>query len=217
MRFAGVVTSPILEIPALIGEHVRLEPLGPQHADDLAVAAADGDVWRKWTTSIPHPDRVPAEIERRLAEHAKGTMVPWATCLPDGRAIGMTTYMNVDVPNRRVEIGSTWLGAAAQGTAINPEAKLLQLSRAFDDLDCIAVEFRTHWHNRQSRAAIARLGAKQDGVLRNHAIGLDGSMGDAVVLSLGVAGCPASPLGRLARLCRINLGAAPRSGGGTRR
>jgi RimJ/RimL family protein N-acetyltransferase len=187
----------------LPGEHVRLEPLGPQHAADLARAAAEDDVWRKWTTSIPHPDHVPAEIERRLGEHAAGRMVPWATCLPDGRAIGMTTYMNIDVPNRRVEIGSTWLGPSAQGTPINPEAKLLQLSRAFDDLDCIAVEFRTHWHNRQSRAAIARLGAKQDGVLRNHSIGFDGSLRDTVVFSIVRDEWPAVRLGLLDRLGRI--------------
>ena len=185
MRLHDPVTTPkILDLPLLIGEHVRLEPLGMRHAADLAVAAADGEVWRKWTTTIPEPHGVQAEIERRLELHARGEMVPWATCLPDGRAIGVTTYMHIDVANRRLEIGSTWLGRSAQGTSVNPEAKLLQLSRAFDDLDCIAVEFRTHWHNRQSRAAIARLGAKQDGVLRNHSIGYDGSLRDTVVFSI---------------------------------
>jgi RimJ/RimL family protein N-acetyltransferase len=96
----------------------------------------------------------------------------------------MTTFMNIDAPNRRVEIGSTWIGSAAQGTGVNPAAKLLLLSRAFDELECIAVEFRTHWHNHQSRAAIARLGAKQDGVLRNHSVWTDGSLRDTVVFSI---------------------------------
>ncbi len=131
-------------------------------------------MWRKWSTSIPAPDRVPAEIDARLAHQAAGRMTAWATCLPDGTPVGMTTYLNIDEANRRLEIGYTWLGASAQRTMVNPEAKLLQLTRAFDDLDCIAVEFRTHWHNRQSRRAIAALGAKQDGVLRNHQFGKDG-------------------------------------------
>lgn len=184
MRFDGGVTGPFLDAVLLTGGHVRLEPLGPQHAPGLALAAADGEVWRTWTTGIPTPDAVPAEIERRLAEHAAGRMVPWATCLPDGTPVGMTTYLNVDEANRRLEIGSTWLGASAQRTRVNPDAKLLQLTRAFDELDCIAVEFRTHWHNRQSRRAIAALGAKQDGVLRNHLVWRDGTLRDTVVFSV---------------------------------
>lgn len=184
MRFDGGVTGPFLDAVLLTGGHVRLEPLGPQHAAGLALAAADGEVWRTWTTAIAAPDAVPAEIERRLAEHAAGRMVPWATCLPDGTPVGMTTYLNVDEANRRLEIGSTWLGASAQRTRVNPAAKLLQLTRAFDELDCIAVEFRTHWHNRQSRRAIAALGAKQDGVLRNHLVWRDGTLRDTVVFSV---------------------------------
>lgn len=184
MRFGGAVTGAMLDPVLLVGDHVRLEPLGPQHAAGLSVASADGDVWRKWTTTIPSPDEMPAEIERRLAAHAAGRIVPWAVCLPDGTPVGMTTYWSVDPANRRVEIGATWLGASAQGTKVNPEAKLLQLARAFDELDCIAVEFRTHWHNRQSRRAIAALGAKQDGVLRNHQLMRDGSLRDTVVFSI---------------------------------
>jgi N-acetyltransferase len=203
MRFDGAVTTAFLDAVPLIGEHVRLEPLDAQHADGLAAAAADGDVWRKWTTAIPAPGDVPAEIERRLAAHAAGRIVPWATCLPDGTPVGMTTYWAVDEPNRRVEIGATWLGASAQRTLVNPEAKLLQLRRAFDDLGCIAVEFRTHWHNRQSRRAIAALGAKQDGVLRNHQIGRDGSLRDTVVFSILRDEWPTARLGLLARLGRM--------------
>ena len=112
-----------------------------------------------------------AEIDRRLKLQAEGRMAPWAVVSrSSGRAVGMTTYMNIDAPNRRVEIGSTWIGRDAQGTGVNPAAKLLLLARAFEELNCIAVEFRTHWHNGQSRAAIAKLGAKQDGVLRNHQV-----------------------------------------------
>lgn len=173
-------TEPVL----LESDVVRLEPLTPLHAGGLAAACADGEVWRKWSTSVPSPEGVPAEVERRLALQAVGAMLPWATCLPDGTPVGMTTYMNVDAPNRRVEIGSTWLGASSQRTAVNPSAKLLQLEHAFEHLDCIAVEFRTHWHNRQSRRAIAALGAKQDGVLRNHSIDRLGALRDTVVFSI---------------------------------
>lgn len=202
MRFDGGVIPSMLEAVPLIGEHVRLEPLGPQHAAGLTVAAADGDVWRKWTTSVPAPDDVPAEIDRRLAAHAAGRIVPWATCLPDGTPVGMTTFWHIDEANRRLEIGATWLAPSVQGTLVNPEAKLLQLTRAFDELECIAVEFRTHWHNRQSRRAIAALGAKQDGVLRNHQIMRDGSLRDTVVFSILRDEWSAVRAGLLARLGR---------------
>lgn len=176
----GFAATPVLE-----NDVVRLEPLSPSHAADLSAAVAVDELWRTWYTRIPAPDAVPAEIDRRLALQREGALAPWAVVSADsGRAVGMTTFMNLDAPNRRLEIGSTWIGAAVHGTGINPAAKLLLLSRAFDDLDCIAVEFRTHWHNHQSRAAIARLGAKQDGVLRNHAVWADGSLRDTVVFSI---------------------------------
>ncbi len=159
----------------------------------------DGEVWRKWTTRIPSPEEVPAEIEARLAAQAAGRIVPWAI-VADGRAVGMTTYWAIDDANRRLEIGATWLGASAQGTGINAEAKLLLLTRAFEVLDCIAVEFRTHFHNRQSRAAIERLGAKQDGVLRSHQIGREGTLRDTVVYSILAAEWPTVRLGLLERL-----------------
>jgi RimJ/RimL family protein N-acetyltransferase len=199
MRFDGAM-APFLDTPLLVGQHVRLEPLGPQHAAGLAVAAAEGDVWRTWTTTVPSPEDVPGEIERRLAAHAAGRTVPWATCLPDGTPVGMTTFWQVDEVNRRLEIGATWLAPSSQGTKVNPEAKLLQLTRAFDELDCIAVEFRTHWHNRRSRRAIAALGAKQDGVLRNHQIMRDGSLRDTVVFSIVRDEWSAVRAGLLARL-----------------
>jgi RimJ/RimL family protein N-acetyltransferase len=135
-----------------------------------------------------------SEIDRRLELQTKGLMRAFAVLdmRPDvsthGRSIGMTTFMNIDVANRRVEIGSTWYAQSAQRSAINTECKLMMLTHAFEELDCIAVEFRTHWHNRQSRAAIERLGAKLDGVLRNHAINTHpdakGTLRDTCVYSI---------------------------------
>lgn len=169
--------------PVLENRLVRLEPLSQDHRDDLAEAV--GDLWRTWYTRIPSPDDMAAEIDRRLGEHEAGRMAPWAVVdARTGRAVGMTTYLNLEAPHRRLEVGSTWLGGRAQGTGINPAAKLLLLERAFEVLGCIAVELRTHWHNHQSRAAIARLGAKQDGVLRNHTVMPDGVIRDTVVFSI---------------------------------
>jgi RimJ/RimL family protein N-acetyltransferase len=126
-----------------------------------------------------------AEIDRRVGLREAGTMLPFTVRVNDtGRIVGMTTYMNVDAANRRVEIGSTWTAQSAQRTATNTESKLLLLAHAFINLECIAVEFRTHWMNLQSRAAISRLGAKQDGVLRSHNIMADGSLRDTVVFSI---------------------------------
>lgn len=173
------------ETPTLTNEHVNLQPLAARHHDDLVEAVRIGELWRAWYTRIPSPEGMAAEIDRRLTRQADGVTAPWAIIDPmSGKAVGMTTYLNLDAENRRLEIGSTWIGKQAQGTLINPAAKLLLLTRAFDDLGCIAVEFRTHWHNRQSRAAIAKLGAKQDGVLRNHTIFPNGTIRDTVVFSI---------------------------------
>jgi RimJ/RimL family protein N-acetyltransferase len=171
--------------PTLENDTVRLEPLAASHAADLSAAVAVDDLWRTWYTRIPSPDAMADEIERRLALQRSGSLAPWTIVdVATGRAAGMTTYLNLDPANRRLEIGSTWIGAAAQGTGLNPAAKLLLLTRAFEELGCIAVEFRTHWHNHQSRTAISRLGAKQDGVLRNHVVWTDGTLRDTVVFSI---------------------------------
>jgi RimJ/RimL family protein N-acetyltransferase len=173
------------DVPVLKNDWVVLEPLSNDHLDGLAEAVKVDQLWRTWYTNIPAPEEMAAEITRRQELQAEGLMAPWAVVDPaTGRAVGMTTFMNLEPENRRLEIGSTWLGRSAQGTGINPAAKLLLLQRAFGDLDCIAVEFRTHWHNQQSRAAIARLGAKQDGVLRNHKIIKGGTVRDTVVFSI---------------------------------
>ena len=193
----------IAPVPTLTGDRVTLEPLDADHADDLRAAVADGDLWRTWYTSVPAPAQVDAEIERRLAEHESGRMMPFAVRdRPTGRVVGATTFMNVDRSNRRVEIGSTFLGRSAQRTGINTEAKLLLLSHAFESWQCIAVEFRTHFHNMQSRAAIAALGAKQDGVLRNHQIGRDGTLRDTVVFSITASEWPTVRMSLAERLRR---------------
>ncbi|WP_426299513.1 GNAT family N-acetyltransferase [Arthrobacter sp. R-11] len=169
----------------LSGRLVTLEPLRPEHHDGLVEAAGDGELWKLWYTSVPTPDGMAAEIERRLALQESGSMLPFATRLNgSGRLIGMTTYMNIDLATPRLEIGSTWNAASAQGSGSNAESKLLLLRHAFETLGCPAVEFRTHWLNHQSREAIARLGAKQDGVLRNHSRTADGVLRDTVVFSI---------------------------------
>jgi RimJ/RimL family protein N-acetyltransferase len=173
------------ETPDLENDRVILEPLRPEHSQDLAVAAGTDDLWRTWYTHIPGPDVMDEEIERRLALQRADRMAPWAIIdRTVGHPVGMTTYCNLDPANRRLEIGSTWLSRASQGSGVNAAAKLLLLTRAFEQLDCIAVEFRTHWHNHQSRAAIEKLGAKQDGVLRNHTIFENGTVRDTVVFSI---------------------------------
>lgn len=169
----------------LQGSTVRLEPLSREHVPELIDAVKDGELWNLWYTRIPTPEGMVAEVDSRLAQQVAGSMAPWAIRrLDTGLVCGMTTYMNIKAAHRRVEIGSTWLAAGAQRTAVNAEAKYLLLTRAFEDLNCIAVEFRTHWHNHASRAAIARLGAKQDGVLRSNELWVDGSRRDVVVFSI---------------------------------
>ncbi|MGO4583534.1 GNAT family N-acetyltransferase [Arthrobacter sp. 2RAF6] len=169
----------------LDGRFVTLEPLSPEHHDGLVDAAKDGELWKLWYTSVPTPEAMAAEIDRRLGLQEQGSMLPFATRLKaNGKLIGMTTYMNIDAATPRVEIGSTWNAASAQGSGSNPDSKLLLLRHAFETLGCPAVEFRTHWLNHQSREAIARLGAKQDGVLRNHSRTLDGVLRDTVVFSI---------------------------------
>ncbi len=168
----------------LQGQHATLEPLSLDHAEALVDAVRDGELWKLWYTSVPSPEGMHAEIERRLALQSAGSMLPFASLDADGRAVGMTTYMNIDALSRRVEIGSTWTAARMQRGAFNTECKLLLLGHAFDALDCIAVEFRTHFFNQQSRRAIERLGAKLDGILRSHARSADGSLRDTCVYSI---------------------------------
>jgi RimJ/RimL family protein N-acetyltransferase len=180
-----ITMTPFTESITLSGRHAALEPLAYEHQDALAEAVRDGELWKLWYTAIPSPEGMRAEIERRLGLQKEGSMLPFAVrSQSSGKVVGMTTYMNIDANNRRVEIGSTWYAKSAQRTPLNTECKLLLLTHAFEALACIAVEFRTHWFNHASRTAIARLGAKQDGVLRNHQLMADGAKRDTVVFSI---------------------------------
>ena len=168
----------------LRGTHAALEPLAAEHTAALCEAARDGELWKLWYTAIPSPDGMAAEIARRLGLQASGSMLPFTVIDAGGRVVGMTTYMNIDAVHRRVEIGSTWTATSAQRGPLNTECKLLLLTHAFETLGCIAVEFRTHFFNQLSRRAIERLGAKLDGVLRNHQRTPNGSLRDTAVYSI---------------------------------
>lgn len=169
----------------LDGTHARLELTSQTHAADLAEASADGDLHNLWYTTVPTSDEVPGEIDRRLGLREKGSMLPFTVIeKASGKAVGMTTFMNIDATNRRVEIGSTWYRKSVQRSPINTECKLMLLRHAFEGLNCIAVELRTHYLNVQSRAAIERLGARLDGILRQHMIMANGTIRDTAVYSI---------------------------------
>ena len=173
-----------LERVTLTGTYASLVPLSADHAPALADAARDGELWRLWFTTVPAPDAIAAEIDRRLSLLNAGAMLPFTVLDGAGTPVGMTTFMNVDAGNGRVEIGSTWYAARVQRTALNTECKLMLLTHAFETLRCIAVELRTHIMNAQSRRAIERLGAKLDGILRNHMRMPNGTLRDTVVYSI---------------------------------
>jgi RimJ/RimL family protein N-acetyltransferase len=168
----------------LRGQHAMLEPLTPDHTPALADAVQDGQLWKLWYTFIPPPEQMPAEVQRRLGLQAQGSMLPFTVRDAGGRIAGMTTFMNIDARHRRVEIGSTWYARRVQRSPLNTECKLMLLGHAFEALDCIAVEFRTHFFNAQSRRAIERLGARLDGVLRNHSVMPNGTLRDTAVYSI---------------------------------
>ena len=178
----------LIEPVTLSGQHAWLEPLGPEHEDEVRAAAADGELWKLWYTSVPSPEKVGDWLATALDMRERLGAMPFVVREmhngQPGKVVGATRFFNVDEANRRLEIGHTWYSKSAQRSGINTECKLLLLTHAFETLRCIAVEFRTHWMNHQSRAAIARLGAKQDGVLRNHQRMPDGSFRDTVVFSI---------------------------------
>jgi RimJ/RimL family protein N-acetyltransferase len=176
---------PWLQPVSLRSERVNLEPLAQRHCDDLVEAVQDGALWTLWYTSVPSPETMQSDIERRLTLQAAGSMLPFTVIdNTSGHAVGMTTYMNIDSVNRRVEIGSTWYRRSVQRTSLNTQCKLLLLTHAFETLDCIAVEFRTHFFNRPSRNGIERLGAKLDGILRSHQLAANGTLRDTCVYSI---------------------------------
>jgi N-acetyltransferase len=175
----------------LRGEHARLEPLSHDHLAGLVEAVKDGELFRLWYTAVPKPEDMTKEIDRRLSLQKAGSMLPFTVFDAAGQIAGMSTYMNIDAANRRVEIGSTWYAKRVQRTPLNTQCKLLLLGHAFEAINCIAVEFRTHFFNHQSRRAIERLGAKQDGILRSHQIAPNGSLRDTVVFSIIASEWPA--------------------------
>jgi RimJ/RimL family protein N-acetyltransferase len=174
----------------LSGRHATLRPLSHDHAEGLRNASRDGELFTLWYTAVPSPEGMTSEIERRLALQATGSMLPWTVFDAAGRVVGMTTYMNIDASNKHVEIGSTWVARSVQRSALNTECKRMLLAHAFEALDCIAVEFRTHRLNTQSRRAIERLGAQLDGVLRAHQRSPNGSLRDTAAYSITAAEWP---------------------------
>ena len=179
------MSARFVEPVTLRGRHATLEPLARGHEDGLRRAAADGELWRLWYTSVAVPEKMGDYVSTALDMRERLGAMPFIVRdSASGDIVGCTRYFNVDAANRRLEIGHTWYAKRAQRTAINTECKLLLLTHAFEKLRCIAVEFRTHWFNHASREAIARLGAKQDGVLRNHQISADGVCRDTVVFSI---------------------------------
>lgn len=170
---------------SLYGSYCHLVPLTHDHLNGLIDAVKDGELWKLWYTLIPEPDKMNAEIDRRLSLREKGSMLPFTVvCTKTKNIVGMTTFMNADNNDLRLEIGSTWYRKSAQRTGINTEIKLMLLTHAFETLSCIAVEFRTHFFNQNSRRGIERLGAKLDGILRNHMIMPDGTFRDTCVYSI---------------------------------
>ena len=174
----------------LKGDHASLVPLAQSHVEALRAAALDGELWKLWYTAVPSPEGMVAEIDRRLALQTAGSMLPWAVLDARGQAVGMTTYMNIDAAQKRVEIGSTWYASSVQRSPLNTECKRMLLAHAFEALDCIAVEFRTHRLNTQSRRAIERLGAQLDGILRAHQRSPNGSIRDTAAYSITAAEWP---------------------------
>jgi N-acetyltransferase len=166
------------------GKHVSLVPLESDHEARLVKAINDGKVWDTWYAAVPSPETMRREIEWRLGLADQGRMLPFTVLDADGRIVGMTSYMNIDSGNRRLEIGHTWYGKSVQRTALNTEAKLLLLRRVFEQHDCIAVGFRTAFFNQPSRRAIERLGAKFEGTWRNHVILPDGTLRDTCYYSI---------------------------------
>ena len=187
----------------LTGTPVELRPLEASHRDALIEAVQEGDLWKTaWYTSVPAPDGVEAEIARRIALRENGEMVPFTAFDPSGRVLGMTTYYDIDADAPRLHIGYTWNRPSAHGTGTNAESKLLLLQHAFETLGVFRVGLTTQWVNFQSRAAIERLGAKQDGVMRAMSRYRNGALRDSVEFSIIEPEWPAVKANLEARLAK---------------
>ncbi|TKR33019.1 GNAT family N-acetyltransferase [Luteimonas gilva] len=192
---------------ALAGRHAALEPLAESHADEVRAALAGGELAAAWYTNVPDPSGVDAYIAAALAAQALGQALPFAVRDAAGELVGSTRYYDLDAAVPRLSIGYTWYAPKAQRTGVNTEAKLLLLGHAFETLGCAAVAFETSWFNHASRTAIARLGAKQDGVLRGHRRHADGTVRDTVVFSIIDAEWPAVKSNLQYKLARGGRGA----------
>ena len=174
-----------IEPVVLAGRHVRLEPLTSGHVDQLAEIGLDADLWRWTSVQITSRDEMAAYVRSALAGQAAGNALPFVTVeQSSGRVVGSTRYGNIDAANRRVEIGWTWVARPWQRTAVNTEAKYLMLRHAFETLGCLRVELKTDALNERSRRAIARIGAREEGILRKHMITQSGRVRDTVYFSI---------------------------------
>jgi len=204
-RYNHDVTATLKVEPVVLeGKHVRLEPLTLAHAEDLARAAADGELWNSDVTIIPKPDGMNGYIEAALKWFALGFELPFAIVRKTGSAtqvVGTTRYYEIFSADRKAAIGYTWLAKSAQRTPVNTEAKLLLLTHAFETWKCVRVELITDVLNEQSRGAILRLGAKQEGILRRHLILPSGRVRDSVVFSIIDTEWPEVKTSLLNRLC----------------
>lgn len=175
----------MLQTVTLEGQFVRLEPLTQHYHDGVCDAIGDGRLWELFVTLVPHPDGVSGFIEQAEADLNAGRSLPFATVdVASGKVIGSTRFMNVQLANKRLEIGFTFIAASHQKSSINTEAKLLMLSHAFETLGVNRVEFLTDYLNANSRRAILRLGAKEEGILRSHMVMPDGRVRDSVLYSI---------------------------------
>lgn len=186
--------------PSLAGRHVRLEPLRPEHAAGIRAAAEDGELWQLWYTSVPAHGDVDAWLEGALAKQAAGEQLAFVVRDAGGRIVGSTRYYELLPETPRVCIGYTWYARSVQRTGLNTEAKRLLLGHAFEAMGCASVGFHTSTHNAASRAAIARLGAKEEGILRAHLRHRDGSLRDTVCFSILATEWPAVKAGLEAKL-----------------
>ncbi|KDM93124.1 GNAT family N-acetyltransferase [Photobacterium galatheae] len=184
----------------LEGQWTTLEPLEETHIEPLKKAVSEGESWKLWFASVPTPEAMPDYVNRAMQDAREGNIAYAVRLKSSGEIVGTTRYYHVDEANRRAMIGYTWYSDSVKRTPVNTECKYLLLSHLFEGANAIAVEFRTHFFNQTSRAAIERLGAKQDGILRHHQIMKDGSFRDTVVYSIIASEWPAVKANLLSKL-----------------